>query len=382
MLSRLCRSISRTARRDSDFEGVADNQTRNLNTIQDDNNYTPERITRVIRSYFFIAIESQKRREYKIWGREPVIQDSVRKISPFIKEMEPDTLHLLISNLGMLHVLNPGIWRDIEANFLQTSHQYLPTSQLVPICEAFSTVGRKNNEVWAVLSQKVLNEIYSTGNLETKEFSKIFHAFTYSGIEFPELNPHFQKNFAAVVDSAGAVESFSLLESLSKSSIRDAESVEKIVDRCLSIVESSENKNYMKILVSLVRLSHNEYLDKVEELFKNNMASLYISPLASLIISYIKPELLGNEKRKNFVEFLFNHYKANKDQLARNLKFENAITIYDMKFLLAASKYGIKIDEDELVNIYKSFENMDLNSYSVKNLKTSVEEHLKSKNLI
>ena len=382
MLSRLCRSISRTARRDSDFEGAADNQTRNLNTIQDDNNYTPERITRVIRSYFFIAIESQKRRDFKIWGREPVIQDSVRKISPFIKDMEPDTLHLLISNLGMLHVLNPGIWRDIETSFLQTTHQYLPTSQLVSMCDAFSSVGRKNHEVWAILSQKVLSEIYSSGELETKEFSKVFHAFTYSGIEFPELLPHFAKNFAAVIDGAGAVESFSLLDSLSKSSIRDPELITKIVERCLGIVENSENKNYIKILVSLVRLNHAEYLDKVEELFKANLDTVYVSPLASLILSYVKPEFLENEKRKNFVEFLFNHYRKNKEHLSRNLKFENAVAIYEMKFLLAASKFGVEVDDQELVRNYKAFENLDANSYSIKNLKGIVEDHLKSKNLI
>ena len=383
MLSRLCRSISRAIRQESEYQGTIDNQARNLNTVQDENNYTLERITRVIRSYFFIAIETKKRGDFKIWGKEQVIQDSVRKLTPLIKNLDPETLHLLIINLGMMTVLNQSVWKEIEENFLQNSNEHLPTSQLVSVVEAFSAAGRKNYEIWTILSNKVLNEIYSSGNLERKEFIKVFCGFAKSGVEIPELMPHLLENFRATVDEATPSDSFNLLEALSRSNIRHMDVLKKVIDRCLDLVSVSENKNYYRVLSCLVRIGHHQYIDQVEELFRANISNIHISSLSSLTISYSKPEFLENEKRKEFVRFLFTYYNQNKDSLTKGLKHDEIKLIYDMKFLITAAKYGIEVDDQRILENYQGMSALNLKeNVANRNLKIAAEEYLKSKNLI
>ena len=382
MLSRLCRTISRVPRQDSDVQGTLENQTRNLNTVLDDNNYTLERISRVIRSYFFIAIETRKLKEYKIWGKDPVIKESVNKLAPLIKELDPESLHLLIVNLSMLNVLYPNVWKEIETKFLQESHEYLPTNQLVSIIEAFSVAGRKNTEIWSLLSKKVLSEIYSSGNLERKEFVKVFCGLVQSGVEMPELMPHLIDNFRSVTEEMTPTEYFNLLEAISKSSFRHVEIMTKVIEGCLEVVSNAQNKNYYRVLSCLIRIGHDQYIDQVEELLKANIENVLISSLSSLIISYSKPELINSQKRKNFVEYLLNYYKTNRDTLLKNFSKEVS-TVYEMKFLIAATRYGIEIDDEKLLKVFNLSNSLNMeNNFGFRALKVSAEEYLKSKNLI
>jgi hypothetical protein len=380
MLSRLCRSISRTARYDNQAAGGVDNQTRNLNTIKDDNNYTRERLIRVIRSYFFVTVESEKRKERKIWGKDPVIQESVRKIAPFISEMDPDALHLLIVNFGLMSVFNAGLWRDIETNFLSNSHNYLPPSQLVSICEAFDNARRSNNEIWTLLAHKVNTDIYSVGQLEPRDVAKLFKAFVSSGHEPDELMRNIISNIKATLDNFRTRELFIVLEFLSFSKLKDPELINAVNQKALDHISNTERKSYFSILKSNVRLNNSAFLDQIEDLYIENKNEINVVQLSSLILSYCKDELYLESKRKNFVQYLVIQFETVKS--ANTIQLNLPLAYYEAKVLYASLKFGLPVDKKEALRIFNLIQGDELEKTNVLRLKSNIETELKAKEWI
>jgi len=317
----------------------------------------------------------------KIWGKDPLIQDSVRKLAPFITELEPDTLHLLIINLGILNVYNPGIWRDIETSFLTNTHKYLPTSQIVPICEALDKARRKNNEIWTLLAHKINSEIYSVGQLDSKDLTKLFKAIVMSGQENDELMINIINNLREVVHNLTPREVFGTLENFSYSRTRDMDIINLLIDKAFEIISNSERKSYVNLLKYTLRFGNSQNLDKVENHARECFTDVNFGQLASLILSYNKDDLIAEPKRVAFVEFLLKFYETNKNTLKIGVA-DSLLMLYEAKILLTTLRYNMPVSKNEAVRIFNTFQNFDGDTIFFKNVKLNLENELKSKQMI
>lgn len=383
MLSRLCRAMSRASGSNLDTRSIQESLERNLNTISDDSNYTKDRILRVIRSYFFLANDSFKLRDGKKWGRDPVIQDSVHKLVPLVNQLEPDAVNLLIVNLGMLNVFNPSIWREIETQFLEISHRYLPTSNIVRVCESFSQARRKNEEVWSVLAEKFMSEIYSAGQLESADAARAYKSVLISRSNHPELLEKLRENVIQTIDSMSMKSLMIIIEGLAGQENRDPEFESLIFSRVIDYFGNISDPKYSLLLYQASKIRNHEVLAKLEELILSNLDNESIFQIAKTALNYTDEEFLSNTDRVQFLTKLRKYYYENKEKIQTNFsEVPEVFEKLDNKLLYVSYKLNIEVSDEDILKAYQYMENNERAVPTILKMKSDFEAHLKEKNLI
>lgn len=383
MLSRLYRAITRAPRLNQDAKSIQESMERNLNTITDDSNYTKDRVLRVIRSYYFLSNDSFKLQDNKVWGKDPIVQESIQKLVPLVNQLEPDSINLLIVNLGILNVYNPSVWREIESQFLEISHRYLPTSSIVRVCEAFSQAKRKNEEVWAILCDKFVNEIYSAGQLEGPDAARAYKALLMSGVDNPELLDKLRENVAETIENIGIRLLNGILEALTFQETNDPEFEALIFSRAIDILSNLNPPRYNKVFYFASKIKNHEVLSKLEELILENIENENLLQISKAIYNYSDDDMLANSERTEFAKTLCKYYNENREQISSNFGDRTfLVESMDLKFLYIAFKMNNEVNDNEVLKAYQNIDTSERLLPSILKIKSDFEVYLKEKNLI
>lgn len=382
MLSRLCRAIARAPRFEQDLKSVQESMERNLNTINDDGNYTKERVLRVIRSYYFLSSDSSKLQERKNWGRDTMVQESIHKLLPLVNQLEPDAINLLIINLGLLNVYNPSIWREIENQFVEISHKYLPTSSIVRVCESFRIARRKNQEVWAIINEKFLNEIYSAGQLEGQDAARTFKNLSIVKEGSPELIAKLKENIRGSLEQLNSRALFNVIEGLANSSTHDQEFENMIISFTIESISKVESPSYGNILYYVSRIGNHQMLDRIESLVLPHIEDESILQLSRAIYNYGSEGFLNNPQRKKFAETVSKYFNENKQAISKKFTNTSVFSVAEAKFIYVAFKLNTGFTDEDILTAYKNSDDSERTTQVVQAMRSEFEIYLKEKNLI
>lgn len=387
MLSRLCRAYSRVPRdRSSNIgeESSANNNERTINIIKDETNYTSDKISRVIRGYFFLFTSNKNQEFKKNWSYDPIVIDSVKKVTPLIASMSPDNILLLISNLSIIRVRDQEAWNSLEQAFLTKAHKSAYPENLPSIAMNFANAGRKNAQLWTLIEEKIMTEVYPEHQFNARGVSDLFKAFGDVRCGSENFYGKLKENALATIDAMTPIDLIKILQVHSSLRVISPDFLEVLLNKAADQIQNLNEGMKSTLLECTVILGGNDkYVEAFEKAVAENMDRLKLSNFVLLIGSYGRLEdSKRTEARKTFMTLLEQEYYKKRESLLKNSK--QTVIYREMRIFWGFSKFDLCGNQE----IWKLFlkemaaSNKEELTENMKNVVEEIEAYAKSKNLI
>ncbi|OMJ72008.1 hypothetical protein SteCoe_29652 [Stentor coeruleus] len=387
MLSRLCRAYSRVPRdrsSNASEESNAGNPERTLTVLKDETNYTLDKISKVIRGYFFLFTSNKNQEVKHHWANDPIVVESIKKITPLIPTMSPDHILLLISNLSILRVKDQEIWTSLESAFINTAHKSAYPENLPSMSVSFANAGRKNSELWFLIEEKIMTEVYPEHQFNARGVSDLFKAFGESRYGSEKFYEKLKENALATIDAMTAIDLMKILNVHSLLRAINPDFLEVLLSKSLEIITNFGTPYKYNLLESTIILGgKDKYLDIFEKSVLEVMSQIRFVNFAVLSGAYGRLDSSKkNENRKNFMVVLEQEYCKKRDTM---LKTSRANSIFrEVRIFWGFSKFDLCSNQEVWKAFLKDFAGINKEDLtdSMKNVVEELEIYGKEKNLI
>ena len=390
MLFRWCRSFSGFQGRG---EGAAfDQQLQNISSfegnlgnIANDLNYVPDRIQRVIRSYYFLHASAKTEGKIIVWEKNEVLINSIKKITPLVPDLTSEQVILLIKNLNLLSVKDPNIWAQLENKFIEETQNTLSIQDLPQVCLAFARSFRKNTELWSIFEHKVLHDIPSDFNLGLKKSIILLKAFALTERGGEVLYEKLKENIIENIPYAELKDLMNILNTQEKLGKIEKPFHKLLLDKLFEAKSDLTTLNIYRILEINAKLEcDDELLEPFEALFLKDIKSYDLYQLSTVTNAYGKFLIQRIEAgpRHDFMVKVEKYYSKNRVRLLKDLKTEKG-NYNEIKVFWGLLKANSINDLELWKSFAKDFENVqDILFPKLKSQLGEILETLKEKQII
>lgn len=380
MLLRLTRSLTNISQRSNFGVTQQEKLTKNMQILNDEMNYTLNRVNRVIRAYYFLGSSSNTVK----WDEESEILQSVIKVNRLVKHLDPESVNTLIVNIGFLRLWSNEIWNELELAFLRKSFKFLAPNNVPNISASFQGAQRKNTEIWNILEEILMNEVYSSRLLEIKQCAYTFRSFALINQGSDLLYSKFHENLKSELKDISIASLIDILKGAQARKLFDSELIDQLLVKGLELIPKSSNNSYENLLrFSLLLDGSDERIHEIENNYLQNLSLENIFKQSRAVTYYLSENFKPTAHRKEFVQKMFENLIKNEGKLMAFEKSESKRIFYKATLTYAPFKLGASVPDTELLSTFNLIggKNEYLNE-KLKGIHLEVKEYLKGKNLI
>ena len=380
MLLRLTRSLTNFTNKSSFGSNQEDALAKNIQIINDDMNYTLPRVSRVIGAYLHLGLRATS----LTWEIKKQVIKSFLKLNRIVKHLDPNSVNALIVNIGYIRIWPNEIWEELEKAFLKKSFKCVGIDNISQVCSSFQGAQRKNAEVWRILEEILINEVYNSSLLDNKQLSNVLVSFAVMNQGSDQLFSKFEENTRFIIKDLEIAPLVDILKGFLCRKKYDPDLIDELLACGLELVPLDTNKSYHNLLKYSLQLNASD--ERIKEIENLYLRGIYLEPVnrqLSIVLYYLSDSLKPTDNRKDFLQKLFENLVKNEEELMALEKSEYKRSAIKATFIYVPFKFGALVSDAELVNIFNLIGEKTGNlDDKVKGIHLEVKEYLKGKNLI
>ena len=288
---RWCRFFSRFDGRNispmSEPMETVSNRQRTLQTLTNESNYTQDKISRVIRGYFFLHLANKAEQGRDNLGEDPVVQNSIEAMTPFVKNMTIENLMLLIVNASMISVKNSEFWSEVQQAFLRSNGKLLDATNVANVVSAFYKSELRDSELWGLLEEKLIKEIIPQAELEPRAASELVKSFGLSQKGGEVLYEQLMEIITTNIDIVSAVDISKLLLVHAKMRHIEPEIFRVLLDRFIVVCDQAFPFVFSQVFRAALELdAEQKYIDFFEAEAIKRLPTMHLPNFALLVSGY------------------------------------------------------------------------------------------------
>ena len=387
---RWCRFFSRFEGRNipqvsQPVETISDRQ-RTLNTLLNESNYTQDKISRVIRSYFFLsqAVRAEKSRENL--SEDPTVMSSIEAITPFVKNMSGENLMLLIVNASRINVRSYEFWSEVQDAFIKTKGRLLDSGNAANVVIAFNKSELQDSDLWDLLEERLLNDILPLNELDPRAASDLIKAFGLSQKGGEALYDNLISIITSNIETVTALDISKLFFVHAKMKMIDPELLNILLDRFIVVDEETPPFIFTQIFATALELeAEQKYIDHFEKETIKRLPNLQLSNIALIVNSYGRYRLIDGKEIGDSLQFLKEleeFYAKNRESLLSGKNEYSLMT--ELKIFWGFARAGTCVNHQ----LWKDFaevlskSTVEIRANFLRQYKAEIEEFMKSQGII
>lgn len=350
---------------------------RNMQIINDNLNYSLNRISRVIRAYYFLSAISPDTN----WLMNNAVTTSILKVQRVVKSLDNESINTLIMNLGWLRIFHHSIWDELEILFITKSHFQLPAINISRVCDTFQSAGRKNADIWNILEDLLMKNVYASDFLKPGQISIAYRSFAMVNQGSEKLFSKFDENIKLHMDNFTIPNVIEILSGMKNRASVDPTIIDSLFSKAIVEIKKSNTPNYHNLLkLALFHNTTDERLSEIEKLFISSLNAKNSIKNLRIIYLYLTQDIEITSKRMEFFNSVVEFYLENEKNFETKDNFSKEIVEVKTSIIYLAIKFDIKVGEADVKNVFDLLEaNQKILSEKTLEYKAVIESFLKER---
>lgn len=281
----------------------ADHWTNRLDSLKDIGNYTPKRVTFVIKTLFHIYLGAKTENNLDILNTNPVIFNTLNDLIPIIRDLSKEQTILLIRNLSMFNLKTHEIWNDLENHLFNCFLPSLDLKDAMAIIQSYSKGKRKSDRVWQTIETELMTRILNREPEDMDRYCGLYGEYLRNRCGSPEFLEDLARRICKRPHEINTRNVLRMYESADYSSAFN-QSLHRI---CLGkIIESRrelENHRLKDVIIAALKYGcEEEQLKLLENELTLKINTFKIQSIHSIINAYLHYRPQEKERVNNVLE--------------------------------------------------------------------------------